>query len=346
MLPLNLHSLRPFSIVLLLSLTINAQTPPSTSLTELEDFASTLITLKTPQERDQLLARNRALMTPDLRKALIRQGNTQLMAGRYSTAFDIYGVAQTVAERIGDKEGVAAAWLDIGTVYYFQANYPAALEHYKKARDLFTEVPNQYESAKALSGLALIYKELRRETEALAALQQVLKEFTALGDKEERANALNSIGTIYYGQGNYSAAAEAFRKSSETNTNVDSTVRLGDALYMQGDYMQASAFYKQSLERAAGSEIGTIVAALNGAANSAYYMGNYDDALRYYERSVSVQKDLQDKFGLATAMKGVGNVHRSRGDYGAALENYFSSLSIFEQIKAPLGSTLGSIGLV
>jgi CHAT domain-containing protein len=39
-------------------------------------------------------------------------------------------------------------------------------------------------------------------------------------------------------------------------------------------------------------------------------------------------------------------VHRTRGDYGAALEKYFNSLSIFEQIKAPLGTTVGSIGLV
>src|SRR5215216_3901355 len=210
MLSLNLHLLRLLSIVLLVGLTIHAQTPPSTSLTEFEDFATTLVTLKSQQEREQLLAKNRALMTADLRKALIRHGNSQLLAGRYSTAFDIYGVAQKVAEQIGDKEGVATAWLDIGTVYYFQANYPAALEHYKKARDLFTEVTNQYEAAKALSGVALIYKEKRRETEALAALQQVLKEFTALGDNEEMANALNSIGTIYYGQGNYSAAAEAF----------------------------------------------------------------------------------------------------------------------------------------
>src|SRR5678815_308391 len=198
MLSLNLHLLRPLSLVLLVGLTIHAQTPPSASLAEFEDFATTLITLKSQQEREQLLARNRALMTPDLRKALIRHGNTQLMAGRYSTAFDIYGVARSVAEQIGDKEGVAAASLDIGTVYYFQANYPAALEHYKKARDLFTEVTNHYESAKALSGLALIYKEQRRETEALAALQQVLQEFTSLGDKEEIANTLNMIGTIHY----------------------------------------------------------------------------------------------------------------------------------------------------
>jgi tetratricopeptide (TPR) repeat protein len=337
---------RPCLIVLLLSATIFAQTPPQASLADFDDLAINLVTLKSQEEREQLLARKRALVTPDLRKALIRHGNAQLLAGRYSNAFDIYGVAQNVAEQIGDKEGIATAWLDIGTVYYFQANYPAALEHYKKARDLFTEVPNQYESAKALSGVALIYKEQRRETEALAALQQVLREFTSLGDMEETANTLNMIGTIYYGQGNYSAAADAFRKSSEANNNIDSVVRLADVLYMQGDFAQALTFYKQSLERVSRSEIGSLVAALKGAANSAYYSGNYDEALAHYQRSAEIQKTQPDKLGLANALKGIGNVHRTRGEYGAALENYFTSLAISEQIKAPLGTTLGSIGFV
>jgi CHAT domain-containing protein/uncharacterized protein HemY len=220
------------------------------------------------------------------------------------------------------------------------------LEHYKKARDLFTEVTNHYESAKALSGLALIYKEQRRDTEALAALEQALQEFTSLGDKEEVANQLNMIGSIYYGQGNYSAAADAFRKSNEANNNTDSVVRLADVLYMQGDYTQALAFYKQSLQRTPRTEIATIIAALNGAANSAYYSGNYDEALENYQRSADIQKTLPDKLGLATAIKGIGNVHRTRGDYGAALESYFNSLSLFEAIRAPLGTTLGSIGLV
>jgi CHAT domain-containing protein/tetratricopeptide (TPR) repeat protein len=343
MLSVNLNPARTLFILLLVGVGVHGQTP---ALSDVDDLATTLVTLKSQEEREQLLAKNRALMTPDLRKALIRRGQSQLLAGRYSSAFDIYGVAQNVAEQIGDKEGVATAWLDIGTVYYFQANYPAALEHYKKARDLFTEVTNHYEAAKALSGLALIYKEQRRETEALATLQQVLQEFTTLGDKEEAANTLNMIGTIHYGQGNYAAAADAFRKSGETNSNVDSVVRLADVLYMQGDYIQALTFYKQSLERVSKTEIGSIIAALNGAANSAYYSGNYDEALENYQRSVDIQKTQPDKLGLATALRGVGNVHRTRGDYGAALESYFQSLTIAEQIKAPLGTTLGSIGFV
>ena len=342
----NLHPARPLLVVLLLSLNIFAQSPSRNQLSDIDDLATTLVTLKTPEEREQLLTRNQTLITPALRKALITQGNSELLAGRYSTAFEIYGIARNVAEQIGDKEGLATAWLDIGTIYYFQANYPAALEHYTKARELFIEVPNQYEAAKALSGLALIYKEQRRDAEALATLEQVLKEFTSLGDKEEISNTLNTIGAIHYGQGNYSAAATAFMKSSEANDNADSVVRLADAFYMQGDYAQALAFYKKSLDAGARREIGVLVAATNGAANSAYYLGNYDEALENYQRSFDIQKSQSDKLGLANALKGIGNVHRARGDYGAALENYFNSLRIAEEIKTPLGSTLTSIGLV
>ncbi|HSE32593.1 MAG TPA: tetratricopeptide repeat protein [Pyrinomonadaceae bacterium] len=336
--------LKTVIVILLLTLIARGQTSSSTNLADFEDLALTLTTLSSSQEREQLMTQKKELLTPDLRKALIRQGNAQLTAGRYAKAFDIYGIARNVAEKIGDKEGVAAASLDIGTVYYFQANYPAALEHYQRARELFTEVTNNYESAKALSGVALIYREQRRDSDALAALQQALKEFTSLGDKEEIANTLNSIGAIYYGQGNYTGAAEAFRKSGEANSGADALVRLADSLYMQGDYSQALVYYKQSLERV--HEIGAVVASLNGAANSAYYQGNYEEALKFYERNLSVQKTLPDKEGLASSLKGIGNVHRSRGDYGAALENYFNSLKTSEEAKAPVGTILGSIGLV
>lgn len=337
---------RALLIVLLLTFNAYAQSPPPVDFAEFDDLVSTLVSLKTPEERQQVLAKNQTLLTPNLRRALILRGNSQLLAGRYSAAFDIYGIAHAIAEQIGDREGVATAWMDIGAVYYFQANYPAALEHYQKARDLFIEVGNQYEAAKALSGLALIYKELRREPEALAAYQQVVTEFRTLGDAVESANALNMIGSIHYGQGNYAAAADAFLKSSETNSDSDSVVRVGDALYMQGDYAQALTFYKKSLESGARREIGVVIAATNGAANSAYYLGSYDEALENYQRSVDVQKTHGDSVGLANALKGLGNVHRARGDYGAALESYFQSLSITEQIKAPAGSTLSSIGLV
>src|SRR5689334_21200835 len=125
-----------------------AQTPTLPS--DVDDFATLLITTKTSQERANLLANKKDLLTPALRRSLIRQGNVHLMAGQYSSAFDIYNLTRNVSEQMGDKEGVATALLHIGTVYYFQADYPAALEQYQKARQLFLEVNNWYEAGKAL----------------------------------------------------------------------------------------------------------------------------------------------------------------------------------------------------
>jgi CHAT domain-containing protein/uncharacterized protein HemY len=190
-------------------------------------------------------------------------------------------------------------------------------------------------------------KEQRQDAEALKSFTQVLKEFEALNDKEEMANALSSIGTIYYEQRKYAEASNAFLKSTELNSSADNTARIADAFYMQGDYAEASDYYKKSLatfyeqNNPAG-----VISALGGAANSAYYLGNYDEALEHFQKNISVQRSQRDELGLATSLRGAGNVYRSRGDFGRALENYQQSLVLAEQIKAPRGTTLGSIGLV
>ena len=312
-----------------------------------DDFAAQLADAKSEQERATLLATKKELVTVRLRRVLIQEGNLRVTTGQYSKAFDFYLAAKHVAEQIDDKEGIATATLDIGTVYYLQANYSSALDHYKQARELFVQVGNTYEAAKALSGVALIQKEQRRDAEALKSLNQVLKEFEALNDKEEMANALSSIGTIYYEQRKYAESSNAFLKSTELSNSADNTIRIADSFYMQGDYAEASNYYKKSLasyyeqNNPAG-----VISSLGGAANSAYYLGNYDEALEYFQKNVAVQRSQHDEMGLATSLRGAGNVYRSRGDFGRALENYQLSLGLSEQIKAPKGTTLGSIGLV
>ncbi len=268
-------------------------------------------------------------------------------SAQYAKAFDVYSVAKRVAEQTNDKDSIATALLDLGTVYYLQANYTSALSHYQQARELFIQVENNYEAAKALSGVALIYKERGREAEALRAFQQVLQEFEALNDKEEMANALSGIGTIYYEQKKYAEASSAFLKSTELNSNADNTIRIADSFYMQGDYAEASSYYRKSLLALDGqNNAAGVISALSGAANSAYYQGNYDEALEYFQKNAALQERQGDTLGRATSLRGAGNVYRSRGDFGRALEGYQLSLSIAEQIKAPRGTTLSGIGFV
>src|SRR4051812_19949645 len=143
--------------------TIFGQNLRAGAVDPVDEFAARLSASKADDERNSLLAAHGDLVNIRLRRALIQKGNVLLTAGQYAKAFDTYQLAKRVAEQISDQEGVATAILDIGTVYYLQANLDAALTQYQKARDLFAEIPNNYEAARALSGVALIYKERRRD---------------------------------------------------------------------------------------------------------------------------------------------------------------------------------------
>ena len=87
-------------LILLLSFNVVAQNDSGAAPSDIEDLAISLTTLNSPQEQELLLARKKDLLTPDLRKALIRHGNAHLLAGRYSKAFDIYSLTQKIAEQI------------------------------------------------------------------------------------------------------------------------------------------------------------------------------------------------------------------------------------------------------
>jgi tetratricopeptide (TPR) repeat protein len=331
--------------VALLASSSNAQPPEGYErIVRLTTFIGTLLQAGSQSQRAQLLESNKALVTVELRRHLINSGSNFLLSGGYAMAHQYFMIAEEVSRKIDDKHGLATAWLNIGTVYYFQVSYPDAVEYYKRARNLFLELGIQHEAAKALSGLALIYKDQRNDSEALKAFQEVVTEFTKLGDKEEIGNAWNNIGAIHYSKGNYVAAMEAFEKGHAANGNPENIVRVGDALYMQGDYAQAFTYYKQALGSLPPQNAAGIIAALTGAANSAYYQGNYDEALQFYEKTFLAQQAQRERLGMANSLRGAGNVHRSRGDYGAALENYFKSLELTQQVKAPTGPLLNSIG--
>ena len=153
----------PLLIILVMAATTVAQENRLNGQDSVEEFALALVAAGS-QERSELLAQRKELITVDLRKQLVSRGNMLLIGGRYSPALDVYILAQNVSLRIGDREGIAATGLNIGTVYYFQGNYALAAEQYQKAREVFTEVGDKTEAAKSIFGLAMVYKEQRNQT--------------------------------------------------------------------------------------------------------------------------------------------------------------------------------------
>jgi tetratricopeptide (TPR) repeat protein len=76
--------------------------------------------------------------------------------------------------------------------------------------------------------------------------------------------------------------------------------------------------------------------------------GDYGTALDYYCRSLAIQEELGDKYGMGASLNGIGIVHHNKGDLDKALDYYGRSLAIREEIgnKSGMGYSLGNIGVV
>jgi len=76
--------------------------------------------------------------------------------------------------------------------------------------------------------------------------------------------------------------------------------------------------------------------------------GDYEKALDYYGRSLTICEELGDKAGMGYSLIGIGSVHDSKGDYDKALDYYDRSLAIDEELgdKSGMGASLNNIGIV
>ena len=333
---------------LFLTLVVSVCAAQQSARSEVNSFAQQLVN-SSSQQRTELLATHPQLITVALRRELLRQGNNLLIDTKYAPALDVYRLAEKVAEQIKDKEGLAETSLNIGSVYYFQAQYDLALENYRKAHQLFASLGNRSEAARSVLGLALTFQAQQKLPEALSNFEQSLKEFEALDDRHEMANALASIGSIQYDQGNYEAASKTLQRLSSLRNDGGNLLRVAAAFYMQKDYAQALTYYEQAVELANRNlNTAEAISALTGAANCYYNQRDYDRALEFYTRSLEVSEKIDDKSGMATQLQNIGNVHRARGDYGSALQSYLKSLeaAAVAQTKASVATTLGSIGVV
>ncbi|HKU74499.1 MAG TPA: tetratricopeptide repeat protein [Pyrinomonadaceae bacterium] len=315
---------------------------------EIADFAFEL-SIQPADNRAEMLAAHPDRRTVALRRELIAIGNLRFTGTEYAKALDIYQLAEKISEQIDDKEGVATARLNIGSVYYFQGNYELAIDHYRKAETLFLSLNNRFEAARCRFGLALTYQAQRKPADALKTFEEALKEFKALDDKTEILNTLASIGGLQYQLGLYEAASKTFLAVAGLGENGEILSRVAEAFYMQHDYAQALMYYQRALDlfTSQNSVAGTI-GALSGAGNCYFYQRNYDRALELYNRSLALEQKLNDATGIATRLQNIGHVHKARGDFASALEAYLKSLSIAEHLsgKPTAATTLGSIGLV
>ncbi|RPJ78343.1 MAG: hypothetical protein EHM13_14765, partial [Acidobacteria bacterium] len=166
------------------------------------------------------------------------------------------------------------------------------------------------------------------------------------------------LGLHYEGIGDLQAASEAFAKARDFLESSGDTARLGDAemnmaaiRYKQAVlepnekarlplYAEAAGHYRRALDAyEAVGETGWHASILHSLGNVSYLLGQWDQALDYYRRTLAIQEQalaaagdkptmLQIR-GVAAAHQAIGMVLKEQADYPSAFEALGKSLAAY-----------------
>jgi CHAT domain-containing protein/uncharacterized protein HemY len=318
------------------------------------DLAEALVKVESEAERAKLLAEEKELVTAELVRAMIEQGYRKYLQSGFDQSIAIYRLSQSIAERIGDKAGIARALNDIASIYNIQGNNAQALEYLQRSLAMSEAGGDNVGISRALITIGEIQFQQGDFAPALEHFQKSLEICKALELKAGIARNLRDIGEVHLRQGDYAQALEYTQKSLAMFEAEGIKPWIAGALYSigiihssQGDYAQALEYYRKSLAvNEAMGEKGLIASVLANMGEVNLLQGDYAQALERYQKGLSIFESIGYKDGIAGALDSIGSVHNLQGNYAQAVEYYQKSLATKESLgdKAGIARSLNNIG--
>ncbi|WP_242917828.1 tetratricopeptide repeat protein [Pontibacter liquoris] len=232
--------------------------------------------------------------------ALRRIGSYYYQQADYTAALSAFEEARQVATRIGDSTTIAWALNGKGTIYHSQSDYPRALQFYLQAVQVFEKTGKNKEAASIMGNVGVLYKEMGELRSALTYFQRGLKLQEQLGDKSEVARFLNNIGGVYSDQQQYAQAETAYNRSLTLSRETENK--------------ELEALVLRNLVEVKGKQ------------------QQYDQALAYGSRAISLFQALGEKEGVADACYQVAAVQLDAGHPDSALYYANRALALAEEI--------------
>jgi tetratricopeptide (TPR) repeat protein len=191
------------------------------------------------------------------------------------------------AQKNGDRLATAVAYAQIGELFYDQAAYSQALDHYYKADNLLRQENHPDELAANLNRIGQTYYYNRQYAVALKSFQESLQLYQKLQHKSGIAHSYGFIGQTY------------------EKTNDDQKAF---------KYQQLALREFKNLKDQTG--IAKIYENLGSIYEDKFQL---DSALQYFRLSLELGEHHADKTTQIEILNNIGDVYRKTGDYPSSL---------------------------
>lgn len=165
--------------------------------------------------------------------------------------------------------------------------------------------------------------------------------------------ALNQLGRTYRNISDFAKSLELHRKAltvAEAAKNIEFEVyslnmisvvyRKTDAIKSSLDYSQQALALAETIEQPSKGIKRSMNVSSNNIANIYMMLEQYDLAIERFEKSIVLDKELDNNLGLAINYQNIGVCYEAQGRLEKALENLKTSLAYNEKIDSDRGRVI------
>jgi DNA-binding SARP family transcriptional activator len=210
--------------------------------------------------------------------------------------------------------------------------------------------------ARMLANLAPAYNETGRWDDAVDRFERALRTLRGLGETTAVARVVNNLGALHANRGHAELAAESYREALELldDDSGDDAFRgqvltnLAQAYRLCGRLDEALDALRAALPLAFTANDDRTVAVAAQAVGEVYAdRGSIRLAMRWYERSLRILRQLGDRRNEALCYELIGNAYRDRDEADEASHAWLQALAIFAELGDPatekLRAKIGSV---
>jgi len=214
----------------------------------------------------------------------------------------------------------------------------------KKVDSLITVAPKTYQE------IDEVLKEFRKDS---TLLRYVNNRSEDKGYLYGQAYALNQLGRIYRDISSYPKALDLFQDALKISINANSiefrvyslnmisvVYRKMEAIKSSLDYSQEALELAETVPEPSTGLKRSINVSLNSIGNIYQMLEQYDLAIDKFEKSMILEKELDNKLGLAINHQNLGECYEAQGKLEPALQNFRKSLVYNEIIDSEKGKII------
>jgi len=225
--------------------------------------------------------------------------------GDYEVSRKYSGEALLLTEKINFEKGKIAIYINRGMTYYYQNNFPVALENLSIALSISTKLKDKLSIANCNNNMALVYTYQGNYSKALANHQAALKSYEELGDTAGMLRSYHNTGIVYFEQGNYPEALESYLSALKL------AEKTGDKFGIAGDHLNIGGVYIKQKK--------------------------YSEGLQMYSSALKIFEEIGAKHQVASCYTQMAQAYADLNEYEKALETSQTAISLLE----PLGESIG-----